>query len=90
MRSISCASSSTKVQVRTGRVVRNPVGNGSYLAHDGPRALQHAGVALPFILLVITGFMVHYPDAGWGQLIRRIYPRAFDLRSLCTAPRASS
>src|SRR5205823_6237124 len=40
------------------------------------------GVALPYIMLVVTGCMVHYPDAGWVQLIRRIYSRAFDLRSL--------
>jgi cytochrome b subunit of formate dehydrogenase len=71
-----------KVQVRTGRVVEEPVGNASYLRMTVLERLQHAGVALPFILLVITGFMVHYSDAGWVQLIRRIYPRAFELRSL--------
>ena len=71
-----------KVQVRTGLVIEEPAGTASYLRMTVLERLQHAGVALPFILLVVTGFMVHYPDAGWVQLIRRIYSRAFDLRSV--------
>ena len=70
-----------KVRVRMGRAVEAPAGTGVYLRMTLFERLQHAGVALPFILLVVTGFMLHYPDAAWVRFIRRINPRTFELRS---------
>jgi len=71
-----------RFRIRMGREVEAPVGNGVYLRMTLFERFQHAGVALPFILLVVTGFMLHYPDAAWVRLIRRLNPRAFDLRSV--------
>ena len=44
--------------------------------------LQHGALALSFILLVITGFMLRFPDSWWVVSIRSLSSRAFDLRSL--------
>ncbi|HET7452798.1 MAG TPA: cytochrome c3 family protein, partial [Thermoanaerobaculia bacterium] len=68
--------------VRMGRKVEEPAGSGVYLRMTLLERLQHGGVALPFILLVVTGFMLHYSDAGWVQFVRRINSRVFELRSV--------
>ncbi|HKB71723.1 MAG TPA: cytochrome b/b6 domain-containing protein [Thermoanaerobaculia bacterium] len=71
-----------RFRVRMGREIEAPAGSGVYLRMTLFERLQHGGIALPFILLVVTGFMLHYPDAAWVRFIRRINPRAFGLRSV--------
>jgi cytochrome b subunit of formate dehydrogenase len=44
--------------------------------------LQHGALAVSFVLLVVTGFMLRYPESWWVAGIRRLSNRAFDLRSL--------
>jgi formate dehydrogenase gamma subunit len=44
--------------------------------------LQHGTLAVSFIALVITGFMLRYPEALWVQAIRGLSQHAFELRSL--------
>jgi cytochrome b subunit of formate dehydrogenase len=44
--------------------------------------LQHGSLLVSFVVLVMTGFMLHYPDAWWVAGLRRLHPRLFDLRSL--------
>jgi cytochrome b subunit of formate dehydrogenase len=44
--------------------------------------IQHASLFTSFFLLVITGFMLHYPDAWWVAAVRNVSSGAFDLRSL--------
>jgi cytochrome b subunit of formate dehydrogenase len=41
---------------------------------------QHGILALSFIALVITGFMLRYPDAWWVQSIRGLSDNFFELR----------
>ena len=43
--------------------------------------IQHGTMALSFICLVLTGFMLRFPDAWWVEAIRGIYSHAFDYRS---------
>jgi formate dehydrogenase gamma subunit len=43
--------------------------------------LQHGSLAISFIVLVITGFMLRYPESWWVLAVRRVRPRVFDLRS---------
>lgn len=43
---------------------------------------QHILMMLSFIVLAITGFMLHYPDAWWVVCIRKLSPNVFELRSL--------
>jgi formate dehydrogenase gamma subunit len=44
--------------------------------------LQHAALAISFIALVLTGFMLHYPDAWWVAAIRSVSSQAFVARAL--------
>jgi formate dehydrogenase gamma subunit len=44
--------------------------------------IQHAMLLVSFFVLVITGFMLSYPDAWWVAGIRRINDSVFELRSL--------
>jgi formate dehydrogenase gamma subunit len=47
-----------------------------------PERLQHGTLVLSFMVLVVTGFMLHYPDAWWVEAIRRASSRLFELRGL--------
>lgn len=42
--------------------------------------LQHGILAVSFIFLVITGFMLRYPDAGWVAALRGISRETFEWR----------
>jgi formate dehydrogenase gamma subunit len=44
--------------------------------------LQHAALAASFIVLVMTGFMLHYPDAWWVAAIRSVSSQTFAARAL--------
>ena len=44
--------------------------------------LQHAALALSFIMLVLTGFMLRFPEAWWVVAIRSVSSRAFVARAL--------
>ena len=44
--------------------------------------LQHGALMLSFTVLVITGFMLRYPEAWWVHGIRRLSDHAFEARSL--------
>ncbi len=44
--------------------------------------LQHAALAASFIALVMTGFMLHYPDAWWVAAIRSVSSQTFAARAL--------
>jgi cytochrome b subunit of formate dehydrogenase len=44
--------------------------------------LQHASLLTSFFLLVITGFMLRFPEAWWVEGIRNISTYAFDARSI--------
>ena len=44
--------------------------------------MQHATLVLSFLVLVVTGFMLHYPEAWWVAAIRDLSRRAFELRGL--------
>ena len=44
--------------------------------------IQHALMASSFIVLVITGFMLRYPEAGWVVLLRNLSTHLFELRGL--------
>jgi len=68
--------------IRRGEVSEPPAGRALYVRMTLSERLQHGSLMLSFLLLVVTGFMLRYPDAAWVQGIRRISPRLFDWRSL--------
>jgi cytochrome b subunit of formate dehydrogenase len=68
--------------VRRGLVEVEPLGPRLYLRMTLEERLQHGALALSFILLVMTGFMLRFPDSWWVVSIRSLSNKAFDLRSL--------
>lgn len=56
--------------------------HGLYVRMSVSERIQHALLAVSFVALAITGFMLHYPDAWWVKGIRSLSPDVFDLRSL--------
>ncbi|MCU0415118.1 MAG: cytochrome b/b6 domain-containing protein, partial [Ignavibacteriaceae bacterium] len=53
-----------------------------YLRMTVNERIQHATMAISFIILVITGFMLSYPNAWWARHIRELSSDAFEYRSL--------
>jgi len=70
------------LKVRRGEAAEEPVGHGLYLRMSVNERVQHVVLMVSFTLLVITGFMLRFPEAWWVAGIRRLSSRAFDLRSL--------
>ncbi len=70
-----------KLKLR-GFIKEEPVGHSLYLRMTLGERIQHGTMALSFILLVITGFMLRYPEAWWVEHLRSLSEDAFDYRSL--------
>lgn len=71
-----------RYRVRHGHIVEEPADHVLYLRMTVSERIQHAALALSFIILVVTGFMLHYPDAWWVRSIRSLYAQLFETRSL--------
>ncbi len=71
-----------QLKIRRGEIEEEPAGHGLYLRMTVSERLQHGALALSFTLLVITGFMLRYPEAWWVLAIRHLSDRFFTLRSL--------
>lgn len=57
-------------------------GHSLYLRMSVNERIQHITMALSFIILVITGFMLRYPESWWVSHIRDLSSDAFEYRSL--------
>jgi predicted CXXCH cytochrome family protein len=68
--------------VRRGEIPEEPAGRGLYLRMTFNERMQHGSLVVSFTLLVLTGFMLRYPDAWWVAGIRRLSTRTFEMRSL--------
>jgi cytochrome b subunit of formate dehydrogenase len=71
-----------KLALQKGEIPEPPVAHRLYLRMTVHERLQHAVLAISFILLVITGFMLRYPEAWWVVAIRDVSSRAFVARGL--------
>jgi formate dehydrogenase gamma subunit len=71
-----------RLRARGAPPVAAPPGHALYLRMTLSERLQHGTLALSFVVLVITGFMLHYPEAWWVAGLRRLSDDLFDLRSL--------
>ncbi len=67
--------------VRRGLVEVEPPQNRLYLRMTLEERLQHGALALSFIVLVITGFMLRYPDSWWVAGLRNLSSSTFEARS---------
>ena len=59
-----------------------PVAHRLYVRMTLAERWQHAALALSFMALVFTGFLLRYPDAWWVVLIKAAWSGLFSLRGL--------
>lgn len=71
-----------KILIRRGVIPEGHVGHHLYLRMTLSERLQHGALLMSFIALVITGFMLRYPEAWWVRSVRSLSDEIFDLRSL--------
>jgi cytochrome b subunit of formate dehydrogenase len=71
-----------KLDIQKGIVVEEHVEHRLYLRMTVHERIQHAILGISFTALVVTGFMLRYPEAWWVQGIRSLSSNAFELRSL--------
>jgi predicted CXXCH cytochrome family protein len=73
--------SKRKLMMRRGLVGHEIVGHRLYLRMTLNERIQHAMLLLSFMTLVVTGFMLRFPDAWWVQGIRSVSDKMFAFRS---------
>ncbi|MFQ5876456.1 MAG: cytochrome b/b6 domain-containing protein [Acidobacteriota bacterium] len=71
-----------RLRIRRGLEPGEPVGRALYLRMTLGERLQHGALVGSFAVLVVTGFMLHYPDAWWVRALGRLSDEPFDLRGL--------
>ena len=71
-----------KLKERRGHYIEEQFGHALYLRMTVSERLQHGSLLVSFSLLVLTGFMLKFPDAWWVAPIRSISPAVFEIRSL--------
>ena len=67
--------------VRHGLVEVEPAPHRLYLRMTLEERIQHGSLAISFIVLVITGFMLRFPDSWWVAALRDLSSSAFEARS---------
>jgi len=74
----------TKVKklIQSGMLIPEHTGYGLYLRMTLNERIQHLALAISFITLVITGFMLRFPDAWWVRHMRDLSSDAFEYRSI--------
>lgn len=68
--------------IRQGRIREEVYGASLYLRMNLSERLQHGALLVSFITLVVTGFMLRFPDTWWVAHIRQLSESAFEIRSL--------
>ena len=71
-----------KLAVQKGLIEPEHVAHRLYLRMTVHERFQHGTLVISFMLLVVTGFMLRYPEAWWVVGIRDLSSRAFEWRSL--------
>lgn len=74
--------SKIKKMKQRGLIREERHGHSLYLRMTINERIQHATLAISFLLLVLTGFMLSYPNAWWVSHIRDLSSGVFEARSL--------
>ncbi|MBI3578330.1 MAG: cytochrome b/b6 domain-containing protein, partial [Ignavibacteriales bacterium] len=74
--------SKRQLLLRRGLLRREPVSHRLYVRMTLSERLQHGTLVISFILLVLTGFALKFPDAWWVAPLRDISPVMFELRGI--------
>jgi cytochrome b subunit of formate dehydrogenase len=69
-----------KLAIQKGLIEEEHVAHRLYLRMTAHERVQHAVLVLSFVMLVITGFMLRYPEAWWVVAIRNVSVRVFEWR----------
>ncbi len=71
-----------KLAHQKGELPPEPAPHRLYLRMTVHQRLQHAALAISFVLLVVTGFMLRYPDAWWVESFRSFSGAIFAARGI--------
>ena len=71
-----------RFDVRWGRKLPSRHGQKQYVRMTMLDRVQHAVFLFSFLLLVVTGFMLRFPDAWWVDAIRLYWAQFFEMRGL--------
>jgi cytochrome b subunit of formate dehydrogenase len=71
-----------KIAIQKGLLAEEPVPHRLYLRMTVNERLQHGTLVLSFVALVITGFMLQFPEAWWVLHIRHHVGHVFEWRGL--------
>jgi cytochrome b subunit of formate dehydrogenase len=74
--------SKRRLRVRRGSIEEEELGHALYVRMSLFERIQHAMLLVSFITLVVTGFMLKFPDAWWVIPLRSFSPVVFEIRSL--------
>jgi cytochrome b subunit of formate dehydrogenase len=74
--------SKIKKMKQRGLLVHEVHGHSLYLRMTVNERIQHITLAVSFLLLVLTGFMLSYPNAWWVSHIRDLNSDVFEYRSI--------
>ncbi|MBK7228957.1 MAG: cytochrome b/b6 domain-containing protein [Ignavibacteriales bacterium] len=64
-----------------GQIKEEKHGHSLYLRMTVGERIQHATMAISFMILVVTGFMLRYPDSWWVSHIRDFWTDVVEYRS---------
>jgi predicted CXXCH cytochrome family protein len=70
-----------KIGIQKGLIIEEAVPHRLYLRMTVNERLQHGTLVLSFVALVITGFMLQFPEAWWVMPIRHRIGHLFEWRS---------
>lgn len=70
-----------KKMKQAGLIKEEKHGHALYLRMTVSERIQHASLAISFMTLVVTGFMLRYPESWWVEHIRDLSSDAFIYRS---------
>lgn len=71
-----------KLAIQKGLIEPEHLAHRLYVRMTVHERLQHGVLVISFVLLVVTGFMLRYPEAWWVMAIRNVSAGAFEWRSL--------
>ena len=71
-----------KIGIQKGLIVEEAVPHRLYLRMTVNERIQHGTLVVSFVTLVITGFMLQFPDAWWVIHIRRHFTHVFEWRGI--------
>jgi formate dehydrogenase gamma subunit len=74
--------SKRKLAIRRGEMQEEHLGHHLYLRMTKSERLQHGALLVSFFTLVLTGFMLRFPDAWWVKTIREFSLIAYDTRGV--------